>query len=74
MAIYRLIAVTADGYGLTYMWGDTYEIEAESYEVAEADVLGRVGGDGERPYERIAKAWAKDGRRWAALALTADEE
>lgn len=69
MAAYLLTAVTAEGYGLTYHWGDTYEVRAESYEAAEADVLGRAGGDGERPYELIVKAWAKDGALWAELPL-----
>jgi len=69
MAAYLLTAVTAEGYGLTYHWGDTYEVRAESYEAAEADVLGRAGGDGGRPYERIVKAWARDGALWAELPL-----
>lgn len=69
MAVYRLIAVTAEGYGLTYYWGDTYEVEAENYEAAEADVLGRVGANDEQPYARIVKAWVKDGWNWARLEL-----
>jgi hypothetical protein len=69
MAVYRLTAVTAEGFGLTYSWGDAYEVEADSYEAAEADVLGRVGADDQQPYDRIVKAFVKDGWSWAGLEL-----
>lgn len=67
MSTYRLTAVTAEGRGLTYSWGDAYEVEAANYGAAEADVLGRVGTDGEKAYTRIVKAWVMDGWGWSKL-------
>jgi hypothetical protein len=64
MPTFRLIAVKANGYGETYSWGDTYEIEAGNYLAAEADVLGREGAGGSRPYVKIVKAWMRDGGLW----------
>jgi ABC-type phosphate transport system auxiliary subunit len=69
MAAYRLIAVTAEGFGLTYSWGDAYEVQAKSYAAAEADVLGRVGANDEQPYTQVKKAWVMDGRSWTELEL-----
>jgi hypothetical protein len=71
MAVYRLTAVTAEGHGLTWTWGDTYEVEAESYAQAEAGVLGRAGADGETRYARIARAYVWGGP-WAELTLAED--
>jgi len=70
MATYRMTAVTADGYGLTYLWGDTYEVDAESYDAAEADVLGRTGVAWQAPYDRIVKAWVKNDGNWAELPVS----
>jgi hypothetical protein len=67
MATYRLIAVKADGTGDDHSWGDTYEVKADDYLAAEADVLGRQGTDGTQPYARIVKGWVKDGWRWTQL-------
>jgi hypothetical protein len=61
MTAFRLTAVTKDGYGYDRSWGDTYEVEAESYLAAEADVLGREGTGGTQAYARIAKGWVSDG-------------
>lgn len=74
MAAYLLTAVNAEGYGFTYTWGDAYEVQADSYEAAEADVLGRLGVDDEPPYERIVKAWVNDGQGWAELPVAPQEE
>lgn len=59
---YRLIAVNADGHGIDYLWGDSYEVEAKNYVAARADVLSRAGADGKPAYARILKAW-----RWSDL-------
>lgn len=67
MFTYRLIAVTAGGTGFDHSWGDSYEVEAGSYLAAEADVLGREGTSGTRPYVKIVTAWVKDGCRWVQL-------
>jgi hypothetical protein len=74
MATYLLTAVTPEGYGLTRHWGDAYEVEAESYDAAEADVLGRVGADDKPSYDRIVKAWVKDNGSWAELPAAKQEE
>lgn len=72
MAAYLLTAVTTEGFGLTYHWGDTYEVQADSYDAAEADVLGRVGAADQPPYDRIVKAWVRDGNGiWTELPLAA---
>jgi hypothetical protein len=77
MAAYLLTAVTPDGYGLAYHGGDAYEVEAESYEAAEADVLCRVGADEKPSYSQIVKGWVKDGGVWTELpvarAMTSEE-
>jgi len=67
VSTFRLIAVKADGYGETYSWGDTYEVEAENYLAAKADVLGREGTGGSQPYVKIVKGWMKDGWRWVPV-------
>lgn len=72
MFTYRLIAVNADGYGETYFWGDTYEVEAPDYLTAKNDVLGRIGTDGKRSYAKILKGWAQDCWGWAALPVCSD--
>jgi hypothetical protein len=69
MATYLLTAVTAEGYGFTYTWGDAYEVQAESYDAAEADVLGRVGVNNKPAYARIVKAWVKDGGSWSEMSV-----
>lgn len=69
--LYRLIAVKADGTGDDHSWGDSYEVEAENYLLAEADVLGREGTEGTQPYARIVKGWVKEGWRWAPIAACA---
>lgn len=67
MPAFRLIAVKADGTGFDHSWGDSYEVEHATYPEAEADVLGREGAGGTRPYTRIVKGWAKNGWRWEPL-------
>lgn len=68
MSTYRLMAVKAGGTGFDHSWGDTYEVEADSYTDAEMDVLCREGTDGSHPYDRVVKAWVKaDGWRWEEL-------
>lgn len=69
---YRLTAVRADGRGFTYGRGDTYELEADIYDAAEADVLSREGISGTLPYARIVKAWAWDKGTWVQLPQCQD--
>ena len=73
MTTFRLTAVNEAGYGQTYHWGDTYEVEAGTYEEAEADVLGREGvapdpyTPAPQPYARIARAWFLDDGTWRLI-------
>lgn len=67
---YRLTAVTEDGFGTTFSWGDTYEVQAASYEEARADVLGRESSDGKKPYARITSAWRRNGNSpWQKIEI-----
>lgn len=54
---FRIIAVTEDGTGHEHSWGDSYQVHAESYEAAEARVLGLEPATGTSPYARVVKAW-----------------
>lgn len=72
MSTYRLTAVTAQGHGFDHSWGDSYEVEADSYRAAEEDVLGREGTDGKLAYAKIVRAWLKDGWSWTAFPQCED--
>lgn len=73
MFTFRLTAVTPDGRGFDHSWGDTYEVTAESYEEARADVLAREGVPGTQPYAFIVKAWASDGAPWTEIDIDTGE-
>jgi hypothetical protein len=69
MTHFRLTAVTALGTGHDHLWGDGYEVHADSYEEAAAKVLNLEPLPDSEPYARIVKAWRKDGWRWNEVAV-----
>jgi hypothetical protein len=60
---FRLLVTTEDGSGFDHSWGDSYEVEAENYAAARADVLGREGVPGSKPYTTVKRAWMKNDAR-----------
>lgn len=73
MFTFQLTAVTADGSGSDHSWGDTYQVQAGTYEEARYDVLSREGAPGTQPYAFITQAWRYDGVNWVKLDIDTGE-
>jgi hypothetical protein len=68
---FRLLVTKDDGSGFDHSWGDTYEVDAKNYKAARADVLGREGAEGSKPYTTVVKAWRmRDANKtWVRLGV-----
>lgn len=73
MLTFQLTAVTADGRGFDHSWGDTYRVEAGTYEEARHDVLSREGVPGSQPYVFITRAFMHNGFGWVKLDIDTGE-
>lgn len=73
MFTFQLTAVTAAGSGFDHSWGDSYQVQADSYEEARHDVLSREAAPGTQPYALIVQAWRYDGTVWAKVDIDTGE-